>query len=95
MLSDWKNLSDLSTTIYNSLSSDKQAAYFQMVHHPVQASYTLTNMWISAGINNMRASQARLSTNDYADQVETLFEQDYDLEQQYHQLLDGETSSLI
>ncbi|THG97912.1 hypothetical protein EW026_g4183 [Hermanssonia centrifuga] len=95
MLSDWKNLSDLSTTIYNSLSSDKQAAYFQMVHHPVQASYTLTNMWISAGINNMRASQARLSTNDYADQVETLFEQDYDLEQQYHQLLDGKWDHMM
>ena len=46
-------------------------------------------MWISAGINNLRASQARLSTNNYADQVESLFEQDFALEQQYHSLLNG------
>ena len=37
----------------------------------------------------MRAFQARLSANDYADQVEQLFEQDYDLEQEYHSILNG------
>lgn len=59
------------------------------MYHPVQAGYTLTNLWITAGINNMRAFQARLSANDYADQVEQLFEQDYDLEQEYHSILNG------
>ncbi len=95
MLADWKSLSDLSTSIYNSLSSEKQPAYFQLVHHPVQASYTLSNMWITAGMNNMRASQARLSTNDLADQVEALFEQDYDLENQYHTILNGNSFLLL
>ena len=60
----------------------------------MQATYTLANMWISAGINNLRASQARLSTNDYADQVEELFEQDHDLEVQYHTILNGQWRSL-
>ena len=46
-------------------------------------------MWISAGLNNLRASQARLSTNNLADQVEDLFQQDYDLEVEYHSILDG------
>ena len=89
VLQDLKNLNDLSTSLYNSMPSSKKAAFFQLVHHPVLATYTLANMWISAGINNMRGSQARLSTNDYADQVESLFAQDYDLEVQYHQLLNG------
>ena len=82
-------MSDASTKLYDSLSSAMKPAFFQLVHHPVLASYTLANMWISAGINNMRASQARFSTNDLADQVEQLFAQDYDLETQYHQLLNG------
>ena len=89
VLKDLKSLSDLSTSLYNSVSSAKKAAFFQLVQHPVQATYTLANMWISAGINNLRASQARLSTNNYADQVEALFAQDYDLEHEYHTLLDG------
>ncbi|KAI0791027.1 hypothetical protein C8Q75DRAFT_890923 [Abortiporus biennis] len=94
-LAEWQALSDASTKIYNRLSSAMKPAFFQLVHHPVQASLTLANMWISAGVNNMRASQARLSTNDYADQVEQLFAQDYDLETQYHQLLDGKWDHMM
>ena len=71
------------------MSSDKKAAFFELVHHPVEASFTLQNMWISSGLSALRASQARISANTFADQVEDLFEQDYQLEQQYHQLLDG------
>lgn len=89
VLADLKSISDSSTRIYNGLSSDKKAAFFQLVQHPVQASYVLANMWISSGINNMRASQARISANTFADQVEDLFDQDFALETQYHQLLDG------
>lgn len=64
-------------------------AFFQMVQHPVVASDIVGRMLISAGQNNMRASQARLSTNSLAEQVEDLFMQDFDLETQYHSLLDG------
>lgn len=88
-MKDFANLSALSTSLYNSISSDKKAAFFQLVQHPVQATVTLANMWIAAGVNNLRASQARLSTNNFADQVEALFDQDYSLETQYHQLLNG------
>ena len=60
-----------------------------MVQHPVQASYTLGNMWITQGLNDLRASQARLVTNDLADEVQSLFEQDYELENEYHTILNG------
>lgn len=89
VLEEWKSLNETSTKIFNSLSADKQPAFFQLLHHPVQAGYILANMWISAGLNNLRASQARLSTNDLADQVADLFQQDYELEVEYHSILDG------
>jgi hypothetical protein len=85
----WNNLTAQSTAIYNSLPSSMKPAFFQLVHHEVLASATLGKMWIAAGQNNMRAEQARLSTNDMADTVEDLFGQDYDLEHQYHTILDG------
>jgi len=46
-------------------------------------------MLVSAGQSLLRASQARLSANQFAYQVETLFENDFALESQYHTLLDG------
>ncbi|KAI0339135.1 hypothetical protein BDW22DRAFT_1336794 [Trametopsis cervina] len=95
MLADWKATSDASTAIYNSLSSDKKPAFFELVHHPVLASSTVANMWISAGFNNLRTSQARIVANNYADEVESLFETDYDLEQQYHKLLDGKWDHMM
>ncbi|OBZ74369.1 hypothetical protein A0H81_05491 [Grifola frondosa] len=95
VLAGWESLSNASTRIYNSLSSSMQPAFFQLVQHPVQASYTLANMWISAGINNLRASQARLSANNYATQVEDLFLQDYDLEVDYHTLLNGKWDHMM
>ncbi|OBZ74779.1 hypothetical protein A0H81_05486 [Grifola frondosa] len=53
-------------------------AFFQLVHHPVQASYTLANI-----------------ANDYATQVMNLFQQDYDLEVDYHTLLNGKWDHMM
>lgn len=46
-------------------------------------------------MNNLRASQARLSTNNYANLVEDLFEEDYKLETEYHSLLDGKWDHMM
>jgi hypothetical protein len=95
VLAAWNQLQTASTAIYNKLPSATKPAFFQLVHHPVLASANLGNMLIAAGKNNLRASQARLSANTLADQVETLFEHDFDLEAQYHSLLDGESLILF
>ncbi|TFY76148.1 hypothetical protein EWM64_g7865 [Hericium alpestre] len=95
VLAEWKALNESASRIYTNLSSEQQPAFFQLVYHPVQAGYTLTNMWVSAGINNLRTFQARLSANDYADEVEQLFDQDYDLELEYHTLLDGKWDHIM
>lgn len=89
ILADWAAVNETSSRIYEALPAKTQPAFFQLVHHPVQAGFTLTKMWVAAGVNNMRATQARLSANGYADMVEELFDEDYNLELQYHTLLDG------
>ncbi|KAJ6564988.1 hypothetical protein DFH09DRAFT_1475574 [Mycena vulgaris] len=91
----WTQLQASSTAIYNKLSTAMKPAFFQLVHHPVLASANLGHMLIAAGQNNLRATQARLSTNGLADQVETLFENDFALETQYHSLLNGKWNHMM
>ncbi|KAL0562656.1 hypothetical protein V5O48_019428 [Marasmius crinis-equi] len=52
-------------------------------------------MYIYAGLNNLRSSQARLSANAMGDRVEELFEKDFDFEQQYHTMLDGKWDHMM
>ncbi|CAE6342716.1 unnamed protein product [Rhizoctonia solani] len=85
----WNDMVIRSQAIYDSLPAETKPAYFQLVHHPIQASSVVQNLYYAVGKNNLYASQARLSTNDLADQATQLFESDYDLEAQYHALLDG------
>ncbi|PIL25769.1 hypothetical protein GSI_11519 [Ganoderma sinense ZZ0214-1] len=80
---------DASTKLYNSLSSASQPAFFELVQHPVQASLALQHMYIAAAINNLRAIQYSVAANMYKTQVESLFATDFDLENEYHTILDG------
>lgn len=89
VMAELESMVAASTQLYNKLPTAAQPAFFQLLQHPVLATDTLTRMWISAGMNNLRASQARLSANDLATDVENLFMQDAQLEQDYHSLLDG------
>ncbi|KAJ7593713.1 hypothetical protein C8J56DRAFT_419922 [Mycena floridula] len=91
----WADTLAASTKIYNSLSKDMQPAFFQMVQHPVTASANLGNMMIAAGMNNVRASQARVSANALADQVVQLFEKDFDIQTDYHTILDGKWDHMM
>ncbi|KAJ7773957.1 hypothetical protein B0H16DRAFT_1510537 [Mycena metata] len=91
----WTQIQAASTAIYSKLSAVMKPAFFQLVHHPVLASSNLGAMMIAAGQNNLRASQARLSANALADQVEMLFENDFSLEAEYHTILDGKWDHMM
>ncbi|KAF8656146.1 hypothetical protein AX16_002748 [Volvariella volvacea WC 439] len=95
VLEGWDTLEGASTRIYNALSDSMKPAYYQLVHHAVIASANLGRIYIYASQNNMRASQARLSTNALADKVQELFDLDYDMETAYHSLLDGKWNHMM
>ncbi|PCH43136.1 glycoside hydrolase family 115 protein [Wolfiporia cocos MD-104 SS10] len=95
MLAMWEATNASATAIRDSLPESMLPAYFELVYHPVQASYTLASMWIAAGMNNLRASQAFLSANYYAQVVEQLFEQDWEIELEYDNQLDGKWAHMM
>ena len=71
------------------VSAEMKPAFFQLVQHPVQATLTLQEMQVAAGLNNLRASQAAVIANTYKSEVERLFRQDYSHEVDYHTILGG------
>ena len=52
-------------------------------------------MYYAAGLNYLRALQASQSANIYKTETERLFLQDYDIEVEYHSILDGESVLLL
>ncbi|PIL25858.1 hypothetical protein GSI_11611 [Ganoderma sinense ZZ0214-1] len=88
-------VNESSTRLYNALPSEAKAAFFQLLHHPVWASVTLQNMYYAAGLNNLRGLQGFQSANTYKTEVESLFFQDYDIEVDYHSILDGKWDHMM
>ncbi|KAF9014394.1 hypothetical protein BDZ89DRAFT_1046588 [Hymenopellis radicata] len=90
VMAAWDTRLDAANAVYNGLGDEYNlSSFFQLVLHPVTASANLGKMYIAAGLNNLRSSEAFLSTNALADRVQDLLDIDYELETQYHTLLDG------
>ena len=89
MLTEWQSIYDLSLSLSKKLDSKVFPSYFELIHHPVEAGFTVQDLYISAGRNQLYASQARASTNTLADHVEERFEHDWDLQDQYNKILNG------
>jgi len=73
--------------IYAKLPETQRDAFFELVLHPTKASATLTELYITAGKNQLYATQGRASTNDLAAQARALFQTDADLSTQYNHTL--------
>ncbi|KAI9708605.1 MAG: hypothetical protein M1820_003823 [Bogoriella megaspora] len=95
VLSEWSDLVDAAQSIYNKLDADAQPAFFEMVLHPALAGYTLHQIHIYAGQNNMYANEFRTSTNTIAQNVLNYFNQDHAIKQRYHSLLDGKWNHIM
>lgn len=95
VLAQWKNLVREADEIYNGLSSARQPAFFEMVLHPCMAGHIVTELYITAGKNNLYATQRRTSANALADKALKLFNDDYELTVAYHNLLEGKWNHMM
>jgi Glycosyl hydrolase family 115/Gylcosyl hydrolase family 115 C-terminal domain len=73
--------------IYAQLPENYHDAFFQLVLFPVKASGQITQLFITAGKNQLYGKQGRAGTNDLADQARTLFQADADLSFFYNHTL--------
>ena len=73
--------------IYGKLPENQRDAFFQLVLYPTKASAIVTELYITAGRNQLYASQGRASANDLAAQARILFQADADLAAYYNHTL--------
>ena len=95
ILSQWQNLTNRAQAVYDRLAAADQPAFFEMVLHPTLAAYTVHQIYVNAARNNHYASQRRSSTNNAASQVLSSFNQDHQITQRYHSLLNGKWNHMM
>lgn len=86
---DFIKLKNQANTIYLQLDADQKDAYYQLVLHPIEALANLYEMYLAVAKNKLYAKQGRLSTNYYADKVDSLFNRDAEITNYYNKTMAG------
>ncbi len=96
VLAEWKAIVSKAQSIYETLPDNARDAFYQLVLHPTKASALVTELYITAGRNRLYADQKRAGTNDLAQKVRDLFQQDADLSRYYNQeMADGKWNHMM
>ncbi|HET9316382.1 MAG TPA: glycosyl hydrolase 115 family protein, partial [Vicinamibacteria bacterium] len=82
--------------LHAALPSEAQAAFFQLVLHPIKASAIVQAMYGAVGRNRLYAMQGRATTGEPARLARDLFRQDEELTREYNERLsNGKWSHLM
>ncbi|KAF4551096.1 Hypothetical protein D9617_14g075520 [Elsinoe fawcettii] len=95
VLQQWSDLVNAAQRVHDSLDSAIQPGFFEMVLHPALAGSIVHQIHINTAKNNLYTIQGRTSTNTIADDVLRYFNDDHQLTQQYHDLLDGKWNHML
>ncbi|OBS24840.1 hypothetical protein FPOA_05377 [Fusarium poae] len=95
ILNRWKVLLDRAETLHDRISEGQKASSFQLILHPTKASYIYNALRINQAHNKLFARQRRNSANKIAQEVLDLFDADFDLSEEFHNLLDGKWNHIL
>jgi len=96
VLADFQAAVAKAEEIYGKLPENQRDAFFELVLYPTKASAIVTELYITAGKNQLYASQGRASTNEVAAQARALFQADADLSAAYnHTLAHGKWNHMM
>lgn len=91
----WAKLELRAKKLHEQVSEDAKPALFQLVLHPIRASRIYTDLRVTQALNAMYGLQRRNSTNKMARKVLALFDEDYELSEEYHALLGGKWNHMM
>ncbi|UDF03037.1 glycosyl hydrolase 115 family protein [Asticcacaulis sp. AND118] len=95
IVDEWQTLIAHIRTVKAKLPVEALSAYFQIVEYPTEAIGNLYGMYYAAAWNKRLASRNDARANFFADWVETAFQRDRDLTDQYHALNGGKWDGMI
>jgi hypothetical protein len=87
VFADFQAVAAKAEEIYGKLPESQRDAFFELVLYPTKASAIVTELYITAGRNQLYASQGRASANDLAAAAHALFQADADLSAHYNHML--------
>lgn len=92
----WHDVVAKAEALESKIAPEAKDAYYQLVLYPTKASAGVAEMYISAGKNQLYASQGRVSANDYAQRARDLFELDKQLSNYYNvDMSDGKWKNMM
>lgn len=86
---DFKTLYHQANSVYKEMGTNYKDAYYQLVLHPIEAVSNLYELYLATAKNSLYANQGRLSANDYADKVDSLFKRDAEITTYYNKTMAG------
>ncbi|KAF2997461.1 hypothetical protein E8E14_001887 [Neopestalotiopsis sp. 37M] len=95
ILAQWNALATDAQAVHDKLDENEQAAFFEMVLHPILGGQIVHKVHLGAEKNAVYANQHRSSANDVAMQVLADFNADGDLTAQWDSLLDGKWEHML
>lgn len=91
----WEQLLANVEAVQAEIDSEQKEAFFELVLHPIKASYIYVLLRVSQYRNQLFAKQRRNSTNVLFHKCIGLFDADHDLTQEYHTILDGKWNHML
>ncbi|KAK5995014.1 hypothetical protein PT974_03404 [Cladobotryum mycophilum] len=91
----WKKLLVETQAIYSHLDEAHRSAFFQLVLHPVKASYIFTELRVTQYTNQLFAKQRRNTTNVMLKKSIALLDADHDLFEEFNSISDGKWNLIL
>ena len=89
VVNDYDVLAAEAIKVGKQLPAHYHDAYFQLVQYPIEVSANLNELYVTAALNKLHATQGRADANMLADRVDQLFKHDAQLTAEYHALGNG------
>ena len=87
VVSDFNKITAKAEAIYDKLAPEKRDAFYELVLFPAKASAVVNELYVTAGKNELYASQGRASANEMATRTRDLFRADTTMMAYYNQKL--------
>ncbi|KIW01733.1 hypothetical protein, variant [Verruconis gallopava] len=95
VISRWERLLNEAESIHAKCTDRQRPSIFQLVLHPIKASYIYTLLRVTQSKNRLYGKQRRNTTNRLFYKCIRLFEDDHELSEQYHRLLGGKWNHIL
>lgn len=95
VMQEYNSLNEKASAIAQTLPKEYQSAYYQLVHHPIEASSNLHEMYYHVALNHYYFERGDARANSAAAKVLELYEKDSLITLKYHQLNNGKWNHMM